>query len=202
MWLELTRAWTAAQVFERFEHEDSENCCGTRSTHRLITTRSANGQKDGTQGIPEPAIAHARGGKHPEADPAGRAPAVHPPHHPVIAALDVFPEVACDCHRSPRIRRRRLTGYRHNGHPAYVLPLDANRHSGAYRGPSHRDLPVRQVTQNQSLTSPSRRPALSSPGWPQTANPHPTASAGSSVSARVPPSTSCRSGFRWPSAPP
>src|SRR5262249_59368408 len=55
-------------------------------------------QQHKTQRIPEPAIAHPRGGQHPVADPARSAPAVHPPHHAMVAAFDESPDLPCDGH--------------------------------------------------------------------------------------------------------
>src|SRR5713101_8110505 len=46
------------------------------------------------QAVPDPAITHARGRNHPDANPAWRAPAIHSLHQPVIAPIDVSPEVA------------------------------------------------------------------------------------------------------------
>ena len=67
------------------------------------TLRTAKKQQHGAQSVPQPPIAHARGGDHPIANPTRGAPAVHPPHQAVIAALDVSPEVACDSHRGTSI---------------------------------------------------------------------------------------------------
>src|SRR6266403_553923 len=63
------------------------------------TLRSPISKQHQTQAVPDPAVAHARRGDHPDAKPARRAPAIHPPHQPVIATVNVSPEVACDCHR-------------------------------------------------------------------------------------------------------
>jgi len=43
-------------------------------------------------------IAQPGGRNHPVAYPARRPPPVHPPHQPVIAALNITPNLACDGH--------------------------------------------------------------------------------------------------------
>src|SRR5260370_1172194 len=102
--LNLARPRPLAQSLQRFEYKDAQNRGRPRGANGRKTLWASIREQHQSQTVPDPAIAHARGGDHPEAKPARRAPPIHPLHQPVIAPIDISPEVACDCHRftSPR----------------------------------------------------------------------------------------------------
>src|SRR5580704_5723339 len=105
--MRLNLAWTGtlAEFLQCLEHKDAESCRGASSANGYKTLRPTERQQHQPQTVPDPSIAHARGGDHPDPNPARRAPPVHPVHQPVVAAFDVSPDVACDCHRLTSSRR-------------------------------------------------------------------------------------------------
>src|SRR5215475_1192940 len=94
----LARPRAVAQPLENLEYADTDERGAARRAHGRKLLRTANRQQHKTQRIPEPAIAHPRRGQHPVADPARSAPAVHPPHHAMVAAFDESPDLPCDGH--------------------------------------------------------------------------------------------------------
>src|SRR5262249_40785659 len=97
--LVLTGPGPLAKPLQRFEYENSGDGCRTCRGDRGVTLGAAKDQQHRSQPVPQPAVSRPRGGDHPIPNPPWRSPAVHPPHHPMIAAFDAAPEVACDGHR-------------------------------------------------------------------------------------------------------
>src|SRR5215467_4264281 len=91
MRFELARTLAMTDTLQRLEQENSDDGRGTGSTDGRVTVDAATQQQHGRQAIPDPAVPHARGGQHPEANPARGFPPVHATHHAVVAILDVSP---------------------------------------------------------------------------------------------------------------
>src|SRR5713226_8878641 len=134
--LDLARPGPLAQSLQCFEYKNAQNRGTPRCADGRKTLRASIREQHQPQAVPDPPVAHARGGDHPDANPARRAPVIHPPHQPVIAPVDISPEVACDCHRltSPRrpetdkrSQRERCTNKRERFLPcksrAHALPF-------------------------------------------------------------------------------
>src|SRR5579883_2275187 len=94
----MTRALAATDFLERFEYENTSGGGGARGANSGKTVRPAKKQQHDAEAVPKPAIANARGGDHPVANPARRLPAVDAPHDPVVAVLDVSPDGFRQCH--------------------------------------------------------------------------------------------------------
>src|SRR5271154_24572 len=99
MRLELAGPRTMAELFQRLKNENPGDGCGACGADRRETLRAAVNEQHAAQPVPEPAVSQARCQDHPEANPAGGAPAVHPPHNAVVTSFDDAPEGACDSHR-------------------------------------------------------------------------------------------------------
>ena len=91
-------ARTLADALEEFKDEDADDGGAAGRAEGDVTLRAAEDKDESAESVPEPTVAHARGGDHPIADPARRAPTVHPPHQAVIATFDESPEVASHGH--------------------------------------------------------------------------------------------------------
>ena len=70
------------------EDDGAQGRCQGRGAHRPEAQRAAEEQNDGTDTVPQPAIAAARGAQRPQPDPAGGGPAVDVPHQLVVPARD------------------------------------------------------------------------------------------------------------------
>src|ERR1017187_9302557 len=68
------------------ENDDAQGRRQGRGAHRPEAHLSAEEQNDGTDAVPQPAIAAAGGAQRPEPDPAWGGPAIDVPHQPVVAA--------------------------------------------------------------------------------------------------------------------
>src|SRR5207253_11363984 len=101
MRLDLARSRPLTQSLQRFEYKNTENCSSPGGPDSRKTPRASIGEQHQSQTVPDPAIAHARGGEQPDANPARSAPTIQPAHLSVIAPIDISPEVACDCYRFP-----------------------------------------------------------------------------------------------------
>src|SRR5208283_185539 len=57
--------------------------------------------QDEAEGIPEPAVAHARHQYHEDTKPARGAPAMHAAHQAIVVRLNLVPDSFADCHTDP-----------------------------------------------------------------------------------------------------
>src|SRR5882724_6443449 len=90
---------TVAKPFQGLEDEDAYNCRRSCGANCRIALWSPKKEEHDPESIPDPAIPHPCRDDHPDAKPSRGAPAIHPPHQPLIAAFDVSPEAACNRHR-------------------------------------------------------------------------------------------------------
>src|SRR5260370_14905591 len=99
MRLELAWPRTVAKSLEDFEDENPADPCSAGSSDGREALRAPVEQEHDAEPVPQPAVAHARGGDHPVANPPRGAPAGHAPHHAVVPPLVKSPDAACDGHR-------------------------------------------------------------------------------------------------------
>src|SRR6202158_4315068 len=98
MWFVLARTLAVANLFEDFKNQYADERCGSGSTNRRRGLRATVNQQDDSEGVPNPAIAHAGSGNHPKADPTRRTPAIHATHQAMVACFNEAPDRARDGH--------------------------------------------------------------------------------------------------------
>jgi len=103
---ELARTRSLAETFESFENPDADDCGEGGRSDCGVTLWAAEDKNENRGGVPDPTVAEARGGNHPDANPARRAPTIEPPHDTVIAALDETPDIAGNGHSAPRRKKK------------------------------------------------------------------------------------------------
>src|SRR6516225_2096362 len=94
VWLNLTGARPLTQVLESLEQKNSQHGRRCGRAYRSKPPRAAETKHEEAQPVPNPAVAQTRRGDRPDANPPWSSPPVHPPHQPVIAALDASPKAA------------------------------------------------------------------------------------------------------------
>ena len=85
MGFESAGSFASGGMLQVQENDDAQGRRQGRGTHCPEAHLSAEEQNDGTDAVPQPAIAAARGAQRPQPDPAWRGPAVDVAHQPVVA---------------------------------------------------------------------------------------------------------------------
>src|ERR1700682_4509053 len=98
MWFVLARKLAMGNLFAAFKNQHADECGGSRGTNRRRGLRATVNQHDDSEGVPNPAIAHAGSGDHPKADPTRWTPAIHATHQAMVACFNEAPDRARDGH--------------------------------------------------------------------------------------------------------
>src|SRR5580765_5436314 len=91
--LDLTGPEAMAEFFQRLENKNPRNRRGAGRANCGVPLRPAKEKEHDAESVPHPAVPHPSRYNHPDPEPARCAPAVHLPHQPLIAEIDISPDV-------------------------------------------------------------------------------------------------------------